>query len=212
MSINSLICRGLQTFLIAFAALALTTSDSLADVTCSCKVSQNNISGLDHQNPDLILLDLTGAVNKQYNNRNQGNQQRCQTDCSNAALANKNQVATVACSAGVPGGTTFHAYAALGNSGNKSKYESAQAFGALVNTQAVTETACTCPQDWTPNAPKITSSVFVSGLHYPTQSCAQSRADFEGTMLTSFHFTSRCSAPNKLVAASGASCQDQTVG
>jgi hypothetical protein len=48
-------------------------------------------------------------------------------------------------------------------------------------------------------------------MHYPNQSCAQTQASFQAGMLTSYHFTSKCTAPSKLTAVFNVSCQDAPI-
>lgn len=55
------------------------------------------------------------------------------------------------------------------------------------------------------------SNVVVSGLHYPTQTCAQSTPNFLSTLMTSFHFKSKCAAPNQLLGVTNASCQNAPI-
>ena len=50
------------------------------------------------------------------------------------------------------------------------------------------------------------SNVVVSGLHYPTQTCAQSTPNFLSTLSTSFHFKSKCTPPNQLLGVTNATC------
>lgn len=196
-----------------FAVLIFLPSPATAaNMTCFCKVSADNLSGICHPSSSQIIADLTGVVNKQYNwPRNNTKWQDCRQRCSDAANAAKGNIAAAACAAGVPNGTVFRAYAALGNCGNKGEYSSAGTLGELVNTPAVTETSCTCPQGWAPNAPKCETSVNVDGIHYPSQTCAQSRADFEANMMTSHFFTSKCVAPSTLVAVHNVVCKDTPI-
>ncbi len=56
--------------------------------------------------------------------------------------------------------------------------------------------------------PVCTSTVEVTGLHYPNQSCAQSQANFQAGMLTNFQFTSKCPAPSALTSVFNVSCQN----
>lgn len=51
----------------------------------------------------------------------------------------------------------------------------------------------------------------VSGLHYPSQSCAQSTPGFLAGLMTSYHFTSKCTAPNTLLGVTNVSCQNAPI-
>ena len=193
-------------------ALAFAPPVAAAPMTCFCKVSSDNLSGVCHPSPSQILVDLTGAVNTQYPwPRNNTKWQDCKQKCSDAAKAAENDVAAKACAAGVASGTVFHAYAALGNCGKKGEYALAQTFGQLINTPAVTETSCTCPQGWTPNAPKCKTTAPVGGIHYPGQTCTQSKASFEAGALSMAFFTTKCAAPTTLLAVNNVSCQDTPI-
>lgn len=163
MSISSTVTWRLGAFLIVWTIMALNAPNVAADATCFCKVSSSNLSGVCHPNASQILFDLTGAVNKKYPSRTETRWQECKQRCSDEALAAKDAVAAAACKAGVANGTTFHAYAALGSCGKRGEYASAQALGALINTPAVTQTSCTCPQGWTPNAPSGIAGVTTDG-------------------------------------------------
>ena len=55
------------------------------------------------------------------------------------------------------------------------------------------------------------SQPVVSGLHYPTQSCTQSTPGFLAGMMTSFHFKSKCTAPNTLLGVTNVSCQNAPI-
>lgn len=55
------------------------------------------------------------------------------------------------------------------------------------------------------------SQTIVSGLHYPTQSCSQSTPGFLAGMMTSFHFKSKCTAPNTLLGVTNVSCQNAPI-
>ena len=55
------------------------------------------------------------------------------------------------------------------------------------------------------------SQTVVSGLHYPTQSCSQSTPGFLAGMMTSFHFKSKCTAPNTLLGVTNVSCQNAPI-
>ena len=55
------------------------------------------------------------------------------------------------------------------------------------------------------------SQTVVSGLHYPAQSCSQSTPGFLAGMMTSFHFTSKCTAPNTLLGVTNVSCQNAPI-
>ncbi len=59
--------------------------------------------------------------------------------------------------------------------------------------------------------PNCTSTVNVTGMHYPNQTCAQTQANFQAGMMTSYHLTSKCIAPNKLIAVLNVSCQDAPI-
>lgn len=61
-----------------------------------------------------------------------------------------------------------------------------------------------------PSGP-CTNQVVVSGMHYPTQSCAQSTPGFLAGMLTSFHFTSKCPPPNQLLGVTNVTCQNAPI-
>lgn len=201
---------GLSIFGLLLAALAF-APPAPAAFTCFCKVSANDISGVCHPSPDEILLDLTSAVGTQYSQpRTNDKWQDCKMKCSDAAKAAENEVAAKACADGFPRGRVFHAYAAMGNCGKKGEYASAQAFGQLVNTPAVTETSCTCPSGWAPNAPKCKNGTPI-GLHYPSQTCEQSKASFAAGALGFAQFTSKCAAPSKLVAVNDISCQNTPI-
>lgn len=50
-------------------------------------------------------------------------------------------------------------------------------------------------------------TVVVDGMHYPDLTCAQSKDDFMGSLLTSYHFTSKCPEAS-LLAVYDVSCQD----
>ena len=50
-------------------------------------------------------------------------------------------------------------------------------------------------------------AVVVTGMHYPKMTCARSKDDFLGGMMTSYHFTSKCPA-GALLAVYSVSCQD----
>jgi hypothetical protein len=54
-------------------------------------------------------------------------------------------------------------------------------------------------------------TVVVSGLHYPDKTCAQSAADFQAGLLTSFHFTSKCPPDAPLKAVFDISCQNAPI-
>jgi plastocyanin len=54
-------------------------------------------------------------------------------------------------------------------------------------------------------------NVVVSGLHYPSQTCAQSTPNFLSTLSTSFHFKSKCTLPNQLLGVTNASCQNAPI-
>lgn len=51
----------------------------------------------------------------------------------------------------------------------------------------------------------------VSGLHYPAQSCNQSTPGFLAGMMTSYHFTSKCTAPNTLLGVTNVTCQNAPI-
>jgi hypothetical protein len=55
------------------------------------------------------------------------------------------------------------------------------------------------------------SSVVVSGIHYPNQSCAQTTPGFVAGVMSSFHFTSKCAAPNTLLGVTNVSCQNAPI-
>lgn len=211
----SRITRMMRPEILASILVVLTfvpSTATAADMTCFCKVSADNLSGICHPSPSQIIADLTGAVGTQYSwPRNNTKWQACAQKCSDAANAARGTVAAAACAAGLPSGTVFRAYAALGNCGSKGEYASAGTLGELINTPAVTQTSCTCPQGWAPNAPKCDTSVKVDGIHYPSQTCAQSRASFEASMMTSFFFTSKCAAPSTLVAVQNIVCKDTPI-
>ena len=57
---------------------------------------------------------------------------------------------------------------------------------------------------------KCEKKVVVGGMHYPQQSCAQSKADFLSKAMTSYHLTSKC-VPAKLLGVSAISCQDAPI-
>lgn len=198
----------LASFLAALTFLPSTAT--AAGMTCFCKVSAGNLSGVCHPSASQTLVDLTGAVGTQYNwPRTNTKWQSCQQKCADAANAAKGNIAAAACAAGIPNGTVIRAYGALGNCGSKGEYSAAGTLGELVNTPAVTQTACTCPQGWTSNAPKCDTSVDVNGIHYTSQTCAQSRPDFETTAIN--FFTSKCAAPSKLVAIQNIVCKDTPI-
>lgn len=203
--------KAVLAMLAALALYAPNASDA-AQITCFCKVSSDNLSGVCHPDSSQILFDLTGTVNKAYDwPRTETKWQDCKLRCSDAANAAKNAVAAAACRKGVAGGTTFRAYAALGNCGKKGEYAAAGTFGKLINTPAITETTCVCPQGWTPNAPKCSKYVNESGWHYPDQTCAQSVANFEATVLSSPFFQSKCTEPTKLIAVHNITCQNTPI-
>lgn len=62
-----------------------------------------------------------------------------------------------------------------------------------------------------PPSGACTSQTVVSGLHYPAQSCSQSTPGFLAGMMTSFHFTSKCTAPNTLLGVTNVSCQNAPI-
>lgn len=55
------------------------------------------------------------------------------------------------------------------------------------------------------------SSIPVTGMHYPNQSCAQTTPGFLAGMMSSFHFTSKCTAPNTLLGVTNVSCQNAPI-
>jgi large repetitive protein len=54
-------------------------------------------------------------------------------------------------------------------------------------------------------------TVVVSGIHYPSKTCAQSSDEFQAGLLTSFFFTSKCSQDAPLKAVFDISCQDAPI-
>lgn len=198
-------------FVALLAALAF-APPAAAAITCFCKVSSHSLSGVCHPAPSQILLDLTGAVNKKYPPpRTNTKWQDCKQRCSDEAKKAEGAIAAKACADGVASGTVFHAYGALGNCGNKGEYSSAGTLGELINTPAVTETSCTCPQGWSPNAPKCKNAAPVGGIHYPDKTCAQSKAHFEANAPSMGFFTSKCAAPNVVIAVNNISCQNTPI-
>jgi len=201
-------CRVLAILL----ALGLGASSAKA-FTCFCKVSADNLTGVCHPAQSQILLDLTGAVGLQFNPpRTTTKWQQCSQRCSVEAQKATAAVAAAACAAGVPNGQVVQAYAALGNCGNKGEYAAVHTFGPLINTPPVTQTSCTCPTGWAANAPKCTTKVSnVAGGHYPTQTCAQSKAAFEAGALTNGHLASACPSGAQLIGVSDISCKDTPI-
>lgn len=92
--------------------------------------------------------------------------------------------------------------------------------GYCVNTAAVKcgdmEVRFLCQ----PPPPAVTSvgdttncspSVVVGGMHYPSQSCAQSQSAFVSTALTSYHLTSKCPAGQPLKGVANIGCLDAPI-
>jgi hypothetical protein len=62
-----------------------------------------------------------------------------------------------------------------------------------------------------PNGSDCAKTVVVSGIHFPNKTCAQSSAEFQAGLLTSFFFTSKCPQDAPLRSVFDISCQNAPI-
>ena len=73
--------------------------------------------------------------------------------------AQRQQLATDACAAGVANGTLIRAYSMVA----PNSYVLVQTVGTLVNTPQQTQTTCNCPPDWTSNTSNTAGGITTDG-------------------------------------------------